>query len=88
MLAFATSSKIRAETNEKSHVFWDVDFDGILGGFGKGFGRALGTHFHDFGSLLGSKDQFGHFLGTIFASIFRTPKNIEKWRGWSATPSL
>ena len=33
MSALATSIKIRAKIDEKSHVFWDVDFEGILGGF-------------------------------------------------------
>ena len=32
MLALATSIKLRAKIDEKSHVFWDLDFDRILGG--------------------------------------------------------
>ena len=33
MLALATCSKIRAKIHEKSHVFGDVDFEWVLGGF-------------------------------------------------------
>ena len=33
MLALATCIKIRAEIDQKSHVFWDLDFDRILEGF-------------------------------------------------------
>ena len=40
MLALATSIKIQAKIDEKLHVFWDIDFEWILGGFGEGFGRA------------------------------------------------
>ena len=33
-------------------------------------------------------DHFGHFLDAIFASIFRHPKNIEKWDKRGAVSSL
>ena len=45
MLALATSIKIRAKIDEKSHVFWDLDFDRILGGFWEGFGRPKSSIF-------------------------------------------
>ena len=38
MLALATSIKIRAKIDEQLHVFGDLDFGRILGGFWKGFG--------------------------------------------------
>ena len=43
---------------------------------------AFGTHVGDFGSLLGSllETILVTFWGTIFASILRPPKNIEKER--------
>ena len=32
--------KNRRKIDEKLFVFWDIDFEWILGGFGEGFGRA------------------------------------------------
>ena len=53
------------------------------------FGMVFGAHFGDFGLLLGSllETIFRHFLGTIFALIFRHPKNIEKRRRSSRRPA-
>ena len=39
MLAPLQQCIFRAKIHEKSHVFWDFDFKGILNGFGAGFGR-------------------------------------------------
>ena len=52
------------------------------------FGIAFGAHFCDFGSLLGSllETILVTFWGTIFASILRPPKNIEKGRESSRRP--
>ena len=52
------------------------------------FGIAFGANFDDFGSLLGSllETILVTFWGTIFASILRPPKNIEKGRESSARP--
>ena len=47
--------------------------------FRERFGNPLWRFWFTFGVPFG--DHFGHFLGTIFASIFWPPKNIEKWRG-------
>ena len=55
-------------------LFWD------------GFGSPFGWFWLTFGVPFG--DNFDHFLGAIFTSIFRPPKNIEKWRGPSAEHSL
>ena len=53
------------------------------------FGMAFGTHFCDFGSFgFPFGDHFGHFLDTIFASIFRPPQNIEKWAQRGRRPCL
>ena len=54
------------------------------------FGMPFGAHFCDFGSLLAS------LLETIFVAFWvqflhrflDPPKNIEKWKGSSAKPSL
>ena len=45
MLALATSSEKRAKINEKSHVFWDIDFDRILTWFWEGFDRLKSSIF-------------------------------------------
>ena len=57
MLALATSIKIRAKIDEKSHVFWDIDFEGILGGFWDGFGRPKSMIFGVFSRKNGRKKQ-------------------------------
>ena len=46
-------------------LFWDASWC-PFGWFWLTFGAPFGDHFH-------------HFLGTVFASIFRHPENIEKW---------
>ena len=55
MLALATSIKIRAKIDEKSHVFWDVDFGGILGGFWEGLGRPKSSIFAHFSTFFRCK---------------------------------
>ena len=52
--------------------------------FWDGFGSPFWWFWLTFGVPFG--DHFGHFLGTIFASIFRPPKNIEKKRGILSRP--
>ena len=47
--------KHRAEIDEKSHVFWDLDFERILGGFRAGFGRPKSLIFGIFSRKNGSK---------------------------------
>ena len=39
MLALLQQSIFRAKIDEKSHVFWDIDFNSFLGGFWEGLGR-------------------------------------------------
>ena len=39
MSALLRNSVFQANINEKSHVFWKYDFEGILEGFWEGFGR-------------------------------------------------
>ena len=39
MSALAQRSIFQTKIHEKSHVFWDIDFDKVWGGFWKGFGR-------------------------------------------------
>ena len=49
------------------HVFWDFDFEGMLGGFREGLGRALGLFGASFGlslvSFRRSWVSLGRFLG-------------------------
>ena len=63
-------SIFRAKIDEKSHVFWDLDFGRILGRFWEGFGR--------------QKSSIFAFFSMIFRSIFRSAfwkaKNREKNR--------
>ena len=53
MLAFATNNKNQAKIGEKLHVFWDVDFGRILGGFWEGFGMPKTSIFALLGKFLG-----------------------------------
>ena len=55
MSALATSIKIRAKIDEKSHVFWDADFGRILGGFWEGFGRPKSSIFAIFSTFFRCK---------------------------------
>ena len=48
MLALATSIKIRAKIDEKLHVFRDIVFGSIFGGFGEGFRKPKSLIFHFF----------------------------------------
>ena len=55
MLARATSIRIRAKIDEKSHVFGDIDFEGILVGFWEGFGEPKSLIFAFFGTIIQCK---------------------------------
>ena len=66
MLALAASIKIRAKIDEKSYVFLDFDFEGILGGFWK----VLGTQ----------NPRFSHFFRYFFDAKFRVQLGRAKNR--------
>ena len=55
MSALLQQSIFRAKIHEKSHVFWDIDFEGILDGFWEGFGRPKSMIFAIFSRKNGSK---------------------------------
>ena len=38
-------NKNRAKIEEKTHVFWDIDFEGVLGGFWEAFGTPKSSIF-------------------------------------------
>jgi len=67
MLARATSIKIRAKIDEKSQVFLDIDFEGILDGFWEGFGRPKSLIFAFFSRKNGSKKQEDFWKATKIA---------------------
>ena len=58
--ALATSIKIYAKIDEKSHVFWNIDFGWIFSGFWEGFGRPKSTIFEFFSLFFRS-----HFWSTL-----------------------
>ena len=60
MLAFATSSKNRTKIDEKSHVFWNIDFTRILASFWEGFGRPNSLIFAVFSMFFRC-----HFTGAV-----------------------
>ena len=68
MLALATSIKIRAKIDEKLHVFGDVDFKRIWGGFWEGFGRPKSSIFA----------LFSMFFRCYFSSALRKGKKLRK----------
>ena len=70
MLALATSSKNLTKIDEKSHVFWNVDFNWILKGFWEGFGRPKSSIFA----------LFSMFFRYHFSSAVRKAKNRPKMR--------
>ena len=55
MSAPLQQSIFRIKIYEKSDVFWDIDFEGILGGFGDGFGRSKSLIFAFFSRKNGGK---------------------------------
>ena len=63
MLALATSIKFQAKIDENLHVFWDIDFEGILGGFWEGLGRPKTVIFGVFSRKNGSKKQEDFWKG-------------------------
>ena len=54
--------------DEKLHVFWDLDFDRILGGFWEGFGRPKSSIFA----------LFSMFFRCHFSSALRKAKKLRK----------
>ena len=60
--------KHRAKIDEKSHVFWDLDFDRIWGGFWEGFGKPKSSIF----------DYFSMFFRCHFSSAVRKAKKSVK----------
>ena len=54
MSALLQQSMFRAKIDEKSHVFWDIDFAWILRGFWEGFGKPKSLIFALFSMFFGS----------------------------------
>ena len=87
MSALLQQSIFRARFDEKSHVFWDVDFDRILGGFGERFGRPNSSISAIFPMF------FRRCFRSCFSSVLRRakttqqdgknekPKSSAAWRG-------
>ena len=65
----------RARIHEKSHVFWDIDFEGILGRFWGGFGRPKSMIFGVFPRKNGSKKQEDFWKAK--KSHFETKKRLQ-----------
>ena len=61
MSALLQQSIFRAKFDEKSHVFWDIDFERILERFGEGLGKPKPLIFPLF-SLFVSKQILKDFL--------------------------
>ena len=55
MSALLQQSSFRAKIEEKSHVFWDLDFERILGRFRAGLGKPKSLIFAIFSRKNGSK---------------------------------
>ena len=68
MSAPLQQSIFRAKIHEKSHVFWDIDFEGILRGFWEGFGRPKSSIF----------TFFSMFFRCKFRSAFLKAKKSKK----------
>ena len=68
MSALLQQSMFRAKIDEKSHVFWDIDFGWILGGFWEGFGKPKSLIFA----------LFSMFFRSIFLTIFLKAKKSQK----------
>ena len=60
--------KIQAKIPEKSHVFWDLDFGGVWGGFWEGFRRPKSSIFA----------LFSMFFRCHFSSAIRKAKKSTK----------
>ena len=50
-----TNNQILQKIDEKTHIFGNVDFKSILGGFGDGFRRPKSSIFASFGSFFRKK---------------------------------
>ena len=68
MSAFLQQSIFRAKFDEKSHVFWNIDFERILGGFWEGFGKPKSSIFA----------LFSMFFRCHFSSAVRKAKKTTK----------
>ena len=51
----AENNQNKQKIDEKMQVLWDIDFEGILNGFGEGFGRPKSMIFAFFSRKNGSK---------------------------------
>ena len=60
MSALMQQSIFQAKFDQKSHVFWSIDFDSILGGFWEGFGRPKSLIFALFSMFFRC-----HFTGAV-----------------------
>ena len=79
-------SIFRVEIHAKSHVFWDIDFEGILGGFWEGFGRPKSSIFALFSMFF--RSHFWSTLGKSKKSAQEAQKqqNSASWRSGCGDP--
>ena len=70
MSALLRQSRFRAKIDEKMHIFGDIDFAWILGGFWGGFGKPKSLIFA----------LFSIFFRSIFLTIFLKAKKSKKKR--------
>ena len=68
MSALLRQSRFRAKIDEKMHIFGDIDFAWILGGFWGGFGKPKSLIFA----------LFSMFFRSIFLTIFLKAKKSKK----------
>ena len=74
MSALLQQSMFRAKIDEKSHVFWDIDFGWILGGFWGGFWRPKSLIFALFSTFFRSN------FWTIFVKARKSKKRAQQDR--------
>ena len=79
MSAFLQQSIFRAKFDEKSHVFWDIDFKAILDGFWEGFGRPKSSIFVFFSM---------NFSKSVSAEQKIDPRGPTRRRRWIFGPGF
>ena len=80
MSALLQQSSFRAKIEEKSHVFWDLDFERILGRFWKGFGRPKSSIFAHFSMFFRCRFSIAIRKAKKSGKNAKIPKFSASWR--------
>ena len=79
----AENNQNKQKIDEKMHVLWDIDFEGILDGFGECFGKPKSSIFAIFREKMEAKNMM--IFGKLKNRILKPQNGISLnfWDGWA-----